>query len=506
MTLKTTARILATSLFIATLSAVGFLFAVEVQAQSPRPTNDEIVTHTVVLGDKITIYIDTSIDAEITETRLWRRAHGDDNVAAYSYVEFEQSDRLTATAEIDVKSPSYFPPGTRFDVRFEFVASNGDVYTSDIYHVEHLGTAHDWRRVGDENLEIIYYGISDRSIQNLHNQVSPRLPEINDALGVTDNPQFRAVVFPNARELTRYGPRISQAATDGIYFGGYAYDEYNLTIMASPSAEVLVHELTHLILDQKLTSPYATSIPGWLNEGNSSYWETGSRAKSNQQFNSFVRRVYITEFSKMHSVPGIRADIHRFYIQSADFVGYLLENYGRHTIGELLEELNAGKKVDEAMQSVYGGTLTEIENQWRAEWRLPPVGTPIETTFSIDSNREVLPTIPGLPTIETGTLTQQPIDIEAEPIETEPQEPLPLPTIDHEPVAEPQPEVAIPEPQPTVAPEPTPRQFLTPEPGIGNYLTGTSEDDWPTVKPSAVIIFLLLFAGFAALFWRRMRT
>ena len=519
-TTRTRAAALPSAIVPLAMVALALLALVLVQpatiaAQDPRPTNDEIVTHNVTLGDKITIYIDTDIDAEISETRLWQRAHGDDNVARYSYVEFEQPDRLTATAEIDVKAPSYFPPGTRFDIRFEFISINNEVFTSNTYHVEHLGTSKDWRRIADADLEIIYYGVSDRAIGNLHNQVSPRLPEINEALGVTDSPQYRAVIFPNARELTRYGPRISQAATDGIYFGGYAYDEYNLTIMASPSAEVLVHELTHLIFDRKLTSPYATAVPGWLNEGNSSFWETGTRDKANRQFNSYVRRGDVTEFSKMHNVPGIRADIHRFYIQSADFVGYLLENYGRDSVGKLLEELNTGQSVDEAMQTVYGGTLTEIENRWRAEWRLPPVGTPIESTFSIDANREVLPTIPGLPTIQTGTLTQQPDKTQTEPVETEPQEPLPLPTIDHAPMEEPKPEVAVvesqtdlsvPEPHPSHEPEPTRATFLTPEPGFGNYLTGTSEDDWPTVKPSAIIVFAVLIAGFMALMWRRMRT
>ncbi len=509
-TIRTRAATLPLAIVAITALVLILLQSTTVAAQDPRPTNDEIVTHSVTLGDKITVFIDTEIDAEISETRLWRRAHGGDNVAVYSYVEFDQSDRLTATAEIDVKAPSYFPPGTRFDIRFEFVSIDNEVFTSDTYHVEHLGTSKDWRRIADPYLEIIYYGVSDRAIQNLHNQVSPRLPEINDALGVTDSPQYRAVIFPNARELTRYGPRISQAATDGIYFGGYAYDEYDLTIMASPSAEVLVHELTHLIFDRKLTSPYATAVPGWLNEGNSSFWETGTRDKANRQFNSYVRRGDVTEFSKMHNVPGIRADIHRFYIQSADFVGYLHENYGRDSVGKLLVELNDGRSVDQAMQAVFGGNLTEIENRWRAEWRLPPVGTPIESTFSIEPNREVLPTIPGLPTIETGTLTQQPA--KTDPFENEP---LPLPTIDHAPMEEPQPEVAVvepqpevnaPEPQPTVASEPTLHPFLTPEPGFGNYLTGTSEDDWPTVKPSAIIVFFVLIAGFMALMWRRMRT
>ena len=480
------------------LFVIAFLASADMNAQVARPTDDEVVTHKVVLSDKITIYIDTVINAEIKEARLWFRAHGPNNVAAYSYIDFEQSDRIRATGEIDVKSPSYFPPGTQFDIRFEFVSTENDIYTSDTYHVEHIDTAHDWRRVLDENLEIIYYGISDRSIENLHASVAPRLPEINAALGVTDSPQFRAVVFPNARELTLHGPRISQAATDGIYFGGFAYDEYNLTIMASPSAEVLIHELTHLIFARKLTSPFATDAPGWLNEGNSSFWETGNRQRANQQFRSFVRRGDVTEFSKMHSVPGIRADIHRFYIQSADFVGYLLENYGRDTVSILLDELNTGQDIDEAMQTVYGGTLVELENQWRVEWNLPPVGAPIEMTVDIDP--EVLPTIPGLPTIETGTLTQIPINTQPQQSELQP-----LPTADHTTIDIPQPEVPTPEPQATPLPQPT-AVPATPQIGVDNYITDASDADSPTIKPSAVIIFLLLFAGFAALFWRRMRT
>ena len=493
-------RSYAVALLTATMAvlAITFLASPKVNAQVARTTDDEIVTHQVILSDKITVYIDTAINAEIKEARLWFRAHGDNNVAAYTYIDFEQSDRIRATGEIDMKPPSYFPPGTQFDIRFEFVSTVGEIYASDTYHVEHIDTNHDWQRVSDENLEIIYYGISDRSIENLHASVAPRLPEINRALGVTDSPQFRAVVFPNARELTLHGPRISQAATDGIYFGGFAYDEYNLTIMASPSAEVLIHELTHLIFARKLTSPFATDAPGWLNEGNSSFWETGNRQRANQQFRSFVRRGDVTEFSKMHSVPGIRADIHRFYIQSADFVGYLHENYGRDSVSKLLEELNSGQKINEAMQTVFGGTLTEIENRWRAEWDLPPVGTPIETNVEI--NREILPTIPGLPTIETGTLTQLPTNIQSQQ-----SEPQPAPTVDHAAIDIPQPEVATPEPQATTPPQPT-AVPATPQIGVGNYVTGTSDADWPTIKPSAVIIFILLFAGFAALFWRRMRT
>ena len=472
------------SFLIATTALIGFAFFVSVPAlaQSPRPAENEVVTHQVTLSDKITVDIEIDIDVEIKEARLWVRPRGNDTIASYRYVEFEpvRNNGLKASGEIDLQSPSYFPPGTTFDVRFEFVSVENDIYTSNTYHLEHLGTDHDWQRVSDDILEIVYYGLNRRLIENLHSQVASRLPEINSALGVTDSPQYRAVIFPNLRELTIHGPRISQAATDGTYFGGFAYDTYNLTIMSSPSAEILVHEMTHLIFARKFTSPYATAAPGWLNEGNSSFWETGDRRKPSRDFASFVRSGNVSEFAKMDSVPGLRPDIHRFYTQSADFVGFLLENYGRDSVGKLLDELNTGKEIDEAMQTVFDGNLTQIENEWRREWQLPPVGSSIETIINIQS--DLPPTIPGLPTITTGTL-----NIERERTDRQ---------IDDD---------ATPQPQTTVAPEQPPVATLIPTPS-SVYFTGGPDDEWPTVKPSAIIVFALIGLGIMALMYRRFKT
>ena len=469
-----------------------------VSAQSPRTSSSEVVTHEVVLGHMITVSIVTEVDESVKDAKFWVRPHGDDKIPSYSYVDFTQNGDLRATGEIDVRAPSYFPPGTIFDVWFEFALHDGARLSSATYIVEHLGDDHDWRRISGGLLEIVYYGIPASSIDSLHARVAARLPEISEALGVADNPQYRAVIFPNLRELTKHGPRISQAATDGIYFGGYAYDEYNLTIMSSPSDEVLIHELTHLIFDRKLDSPLATSAPGWLNEGNSSYWETGDRRDTSRDFRRFARTGDVTEFSKMDSVPGIRSDIHRFYVQSADFVGYLLENYGRDSVGKLLDELNAGSDVDEAMVETFGGNLVEIENEWRREWGLQPVGT--ETITEIEELIAMVPTIPGLPTIERG-ITQ------SMPVHTENRQPTAEnPVVESEPTVIRIAELVTPQPQATVPTQPT-TVSMTPKPyPTSIFFVPTAEGEWPGVKPSAVIVFLLLGLGVAAMMYRRMRS
>ena len=82
-------------------------------------------------------------------------------------------------------------------------------------------------------------------------------------------------------------------------------------------------------------------------------------------------------------------------------MGYLIENYGPDSIGALLSELNFGKNINDALRSVYGGSLSELENGWRREWGLPSVSS---REIQVDIKAEILATIPGLPTIVTGTL------------------------------------------------------------------------------------------------------
>ncbi len=512
---KSTSQTLSLLVIIATaiVASIGFTWLQPIKAQSPRTTEDEVVTHEVILSDQITIVIDTSINAHIKEARLWVRPVGRNTIPSYSYVEYTQQERIHATGKIDVQSPSYFPPGTIFEVRFEFVADDDTVYSSNTYRVEHIDSTHNWRRVADEQLEIIYYGIRDRSIQNLHTRTTSRLPEIIHAIGVSDVPQFRAVIFPSVRELTVHGPRISGAATTGHYFGGYAYDEYDLTIMASPSSETLIHELTHLIFGRALDSPYATPAPAWLNEGNASFWETGSRSASLRNFTPIVRSGRVTEFTAMNAIPGLRNDINNFYIQSTDFVGYLIENYGGESVGNLLAELNRGNSVDDAMRTVYDGSLADLENRWRLEWGLPAVNAFAEE--QVDIKKDLPPTIPGLPTIQTGTLEKlssqdsllsvsgDTTQVTAEPANSNDERSSEISPRDA-PVSQLQPQ-ATPLPQHT-ATAATPIPTLTPIPARGDYFVVNSGEEWPQIKPSAIIVFLLLAAALAAMMYRRLRT
>ena len=126
------------------------------------------------------------------------------------------------------------------------------------------------------------------------------------------------------------------------------------------------------------------------------------------------------------------------------------------------------------MQAVFGDTLTQIENEWRREWRLSPVGTSVERI--VDIQTDLPATIPGLPTIETGTLNTEVTGAnrQTDAIPTPRPEPVVLATS--------APRTSELQPQVTVAPEQPPAATPIPTPS-SVYFTGSPDEEWPTVKP-----------------------
>ena len=215
-----------------------------------------------------------------------------------------------------------------------------------------------------------------------------------------------------------------------------------------------------------------------------------------QRFRPIARSGNVTEFAAMNAIPGLRKDIGNFYTQSTDFVGYLIENYGPDSIGKLLYELNSGKDIDTAMRAVYGGSLAQIENGWRNEWGLRSVSSP---ESPVDIQKDLPPTIPGLPTIKTGTLERLTENDSAQdpPVESRNSNHRTGTSCNASPTSHSR-SATNDRIQHSAPPTPIPN-------GTNVYFTGTADDEWPQIKPSAIIVFVLLGLGIMALMYRRFK-
>jgi hypothetical protein len=195
-------------------------------------------------------------------------------------------------------------------------------------------------------------------------------------IGVTPGQPFKAVLYRTVSEATAAFPRVSETATDRQFFAGFAQPEYGLFVLGEPVAGSFVHELTHLLVGQAVSSPLAASVPSWLNEGLAVLSEGETTAGLNSQVSRAARSGDLLKLRSMGSIPGRRDGIALFYPQSGAFVAYLRDRFGPEGLASLLAGINGGLKVHDAALASWGVSLDDIEKDWRVSLGAGPLPTP----------------------------------------------------------------------------------------------------------------------------------
>ncbi len=345
------------------------------------------------------IAVSARLDAgnlDVTEVRAILHTSGPSPIASYTYARFQTDPTLSAEFTIPTGGARYYPPGVEFEVHFELTDAQGEKYDTNRFTVEYLDPEIDWRRVTRGPLTAIYHGLRDAVAQDLVEYALARLPDLTDTVGIANPPTIKAVLFNSVSEASPYFPRVSQTATDRQFFAGFAMPEYGLFIIAAPSREIFVHEMTHLVIAEALQSPVGHGAPSWLDEGLAVYFQNdGDTSPLRAHVSRAARRGQLIPIRNMNRMPGQRDDVSLFYPQSAHVVAYLIDEYGRQRIARLLAALDSGLEITKAFQSAYGKPLHQVENEWRASAGAQPLPTPAP---SADRKPGPLPTqLPLLP-------------------------------------------------------------------------------------------------------------
>jgi hypothetical protein len=343
-------------------------------------------TSTIRFGAGIDIRFDAQVNGPVAEVRSIFTALGSRAVSSYAYPAVTTSpdgSGITAEFTIDTGVRAYYPPGTEFEVRLELTDSIGEVSLSDPVRILYLDPAKPWRHLSEPGtpLDIHYYGFSDSTAQGLADRVAGSWEQIAAALGIEPGSvgRFRAIIYPNVDAATSAFPPTSAAATDGEYFGGFAMDRYGLFILGIPAPGTVVHELTHLLVGNKVNSLLSPGVPSWLNEGLAQYFEAGSSDYYTSQLRKAAREDRLLVLRNRNTVPSQRSEINLFYLEVGSFVGELIERRGADRMAETLRLINDGQAAPDAVESAYGVPLWQLENEWRVRLgasELPAPATP----------------------------------------------------------------------------------------------------------------------------------
>jgi hypothetical protein len=258
---------------------------------------------------------------------------------------------------------NYIPPGTRITYFFD-ITSGGKTYTSEPNQFYYLDPSVTWKSTTSKHLTLIWHDRSEKEINSIVKKVIESNLQLTELLELPNPLPITGVILNSRREAEKAFPKISEAALEEDLYGGFAFSDYNTFIITGAAPNGIIHESTHLIVNQSLKSP-VTRLPAWLNEGLAMYFEEKQHLwRADRKILQDYVSGHWFDIRNMQTVPGKPSDVRLFYSISESFVDFLFSEYGSRKIKDLLNNLDYGKSVDEAMLSTYGTPLETIQSNW----------------------------------------------------------------------------------------------------------------------------------------------
>jgi len=231
--------------------------------------------------------------------------------------------------------------------------------------VEFDDVRYSWKSLTEGEVTIYWYE-GDKSfgdeIMLAVNDVLARLVE--DTGAYLEKP-VQLYIYRSASDL-RGSMIFPQEWTGGVAFTRYG----TIAIGISPNnlswgRGAISHELTHLVIHQMTLNPYG-DLPTWLDEGLAMH----SEGPLSPQFTSSLNRAI--DNNSLISVQSLSSPFSAFaeesylsYAQSYSLVEFLIREYGKDKMLELLRTFKEGNSYDGALEKVYGFNRDGLNTLWR---------------------------------------------------------------------------------------------------------------------------------------------
>ncbi len=283
--------------------------------------------------------------------------------------------------------------GNRFETSPESMSFDDDRYTWRSLTGE--GPQPDPGSAGGGEITLFWYRGDDAFAEGLMAVCEEGLVRLADEIGTYPERSISIYIYASTDDL-RGAMIFPQEWT-----GGVAYTEFSTIAIGIPPARrewgkrALVHELTHLVVHQATFGPYGR-LPTWLDEGLAMYNEGELEPHFRSRLDKAISDDELISVRSLCSPFSAVTDLaYLSYAQSYSLAAYLLDNYGKDRMLDLLAVLKEGATYDDAMIQVYGFDIDGLDANWRQ--------TLGNTAVSTDNERPV-PTVITLPAVLAGVL------------------------------------------------------------------------------------------------------
>jgi len=261
---------------------------------------------------------------------------------------------------LNLTGTSYVPPGTKIAYFFDLISAEGKTYNSRQNEFYYLDPSVDWQYTTWKHLTLIWHDRNQNDIESIAKKTTSSNQKLAQLLNLPNIHPITGVIVNNRTEAKKAFPNISKAANKEDLYGGFAFSNYDTFVVIGASIDGIIHESTHLLLDQSLNP--TTRLPAWLNEGIAMHFE--ERQGSTSQILKTYPPDQIFDLRYMNNVPGIPSDVRLFYLISESFVGFLFSEHGDNKMKKLITTIDSGNPIDEAIFTTYGDSLPKLQADW----------------------------------------------------------------------------------------------------------------------------------------------
>lgn len=355
---------------ITTLVVIIVLLSVLVSSATTRAEGGLKVVEIsvkVAFPHQLTFYLEAESNSEITDIRLHYLVDREHHAVVTSeiLIEFVPSLRVDVDWVWDMIKSGGLPTGTTIEYWWTLEDANDSTIETERYEVQFNDERYKWYSLTESDITIYWYKGGDNFIKQLMTAAQESLINLEKDTGAYLQRPVRLYIYAGAEDLQ--GAMIFPQE----WTGGVAYTTYGVVAIGISENNIewgkrtIVHELTHLVIQQMTHNPY-NSLPVWLNEGLSMYAE----GEMGSLFAGYLKQAVINEelISLRSLVSPFSADTQLSYLsyaQSMSIVEFLIDQYGQQKILELLNIFKQGSSHNEALMTVYGFNMGNLNDLWQ---------------------------------------------------------------------------------------------------------------------------------------------
>ncbi len=304
-----------------------------------------------------------------------------DGTSANGVPDFEPSTRVQTQFELG-GGDIYLSPGLVVEYYWEVTDGSGATAKTETQSFFYDDSRFEWSTVESDGVTIYYYSGSEEDAQSMHDVAVEALAEMSALLDTEIPFEVQVWTYDSVEDMRPALVRRSESYESQIITAGVRVATNTVLVLGNVSFDTLRHELTHVVTAEAGESALGT-LPAWLDEGTAVYGQNDPEG-----FRDAVERAFdrgnILSVREITAYPGDPDKVELFYGEGWGLVSYLVDTYGEEKFAELFAAVKSGKRIDSALEAVYGFDQDGLEDEWRDAHGLPARETPAPTPEETD--------------------------------------------------------------------------------------------------------------------------